>query len=49
MELEKRRGPIFWKKAMIFQVKMAVFMFMRSETKKPERNLVQIGTSAKNL
>ena len=48
-ELEKRRGPIFWKKAKIFQVQMAVFMFRRSEIKKPERNPAQIGTSAENL
>ena len=48
-ELEKIRGPIFWKKAKIFQVQMAVFMFRCLEILKPERNSVQIGTSNENL
>ena len=48
-ELEKKRGQSFGKKAKIFQVQMAVFMFRRSEILKPERNPNQIGTSAENL
>ena len=48
-ELEKIRGPIFWKKAKIFQVQMAVFMFRRSEILKPERNPVQTETSTEDF
>ena len=45
----KKKGSTFLKKAKIFQIQMAVFMFRRSEILKPESNPVQIGASAENF